>query len=96
MARVGCGVGVRVTVTVAVARPVLHNPTVGVTSTRTWSPVARVLLVKVGPVATATLLTSQRKVGAEPAFVTTAVKVRAVPGHCTGGGAKVTVGVTLG
>jgi hypothetical protein len=96
MASVGGGVGVRVTVTVAAAGAVLHSPAVGVTSTRTWSPVTNVLLVKVGPLVTATLLTNQLKVGAVPAFVATAVKVRAVPGHCTGGGAKLTPGVTTG
>ena len=54
------------------------------------------LYVGVGPLATATLLTSQRKVGAAPALVGTAVKVRAVPGHCSGGVTKLTPVVTMG
>ena len=96
MVSVGSGVGVRVTVTVALATPVLHSPAVGVTSTRTWSPETNVLLLYVGPVATATLLNSQRKVGVAPALVGTAVKVRAVPGHCSGGATRLTPVVTVG
>ena len=96
MASVGGGVGVRVTVTVAVATPVLHSPAVGVTSTRTTSPVTSVLLLNVGPLATAALLTNQRYVGAVPALVGTAVKASGVPGHCTGGAARLTVGVIGG
>jgi hypothetical protein len=62
MLSVGAGDVVSKTATVAVAAPLLHKPAVGVTSTCTWSPLAKVLLVKVGPVAeaTATPLTSQR------------------------------------
>ncbi len=96
MATVGAGVGVRVTVVVAVAGPELHRPAEAVTSTRTWSPVTSVLLVKVGPLATGISLTNHRKVGAGPALVVVAVKVSGVPGHWVGGVVSVTVGVTTG
>ena len=86
----GTRAGCTVTVTVAVAGPVLHSPAVGVTRTRTTSPVTNVLLVNVGPLATAALLTNQRNVGAVPALVGMAVKAKGVPGHCTGGGVNVT------